>query len=352
MKIVIAGNYGAKNLGDEMILEGVLKSLECLGESEITVLSADPTETEEAHKVRSVEKVPAGFKSFLNSKGAGRKAISECDYFILGGGGLFGSLTFRANIIWAIQAFTAQYYKKPVICLGQSVGKIKNILVKVMVKRIFQKAKLITVRDQDSKNNLQEIGVKQKIHVFPDPVFRTDKAPASERTNSVVVALRQMTNLSPNFKEIIQKFLNWLINKEKKELKFIDFQKGSEHDQKLHQAIQENVSGKNILDISEFSRADLIIGMRLHSILTAIKRETPFIAINYNSKVSSYLKDAGLIQYSIDLEDLTFEGLQSTYNKVKREHDEFTKKLRDYNLSTKSKFQELESLLKSSIVKQ
>ncbi|MBD3360226.1 polysaccharide pyruvyl transferase CsaB, partial [Candidatus Peregrinibacteria bacterium] len=54
MKIVIAGNYGAGNLGDEMILEGMIKIIKSSSpDSEITALSASPEETSKKHNINS-----------------------------------------------------------------------------------------------------------------------------------------------------------------------------------------------------------------------------------------------------------------------------------------------------------
>jgi len=69
MKIVIAGNYGANNLGDEMILEGLLKLLnDVVPDAKITVLSSEPKDTKKRHKVKSLNLFPAGFRSYLISK--------------------------------------------------------------------------------------------------------------------------------------------------------------------------------------------------------------------------------------------------------------------------------------------
>ncbi len=92
MKFTICGNYGAGNLGDEMILSGLISFLkETYNEIEITVLSGDPKKTA-TKDIHSVEKFPAGIKSLLKfpfSKSKTKEEFSSSDYFILGGGGLF-----------------------------------------------------------------------------------------------------------------------------------------------------------------------------------------------------------------------------------------------------------------------
>ena len=165
MKIVIAGNYGAKNLGDEMILEGLLKLIRSIQpDSKITVLSADPKDTKKRHKVKSLNLFPSGIRSFFRNlfdfKRKNIKAIKECDVFILGGGGLFGSLTFMANFIWGIQAKMAYKYSKPVIMYGQSIGELKGKIRKRIVKKLFKKSSLIVLRDHESKKRLLKLKIK------------------------------------------------------------------------------------------------------------------------------------------------------------------------------------------------
>jgi polysaccharide pyruvyl transferase WcaK-like protein len=72
MKIVICGNYGAENLGDELILEGMLETLRAVSpDAEITVMSGNPKETKWLYKARygmeAVAKFPSGIRSFLKS---------------------------------------------------------------------------------------------------------------------------------------------------------------------------------------------------------------------------------------------------------------------------------------------
>lgn len=345
MKIVIVGNYGAKNLGDEMILEGLLETLRKnalnslpTADAEITVLSANPAETRARYSnynINSELKSPAGVRSFLKYiftfKNPTKKALKDCDYFILGGGGLFGSLSFQANLIWTIQAKMAYRLKKPVIMLGQSIGAIKWAIIRWLVKGIFQKAAFISVRDRDSREVLRQMGVTKQITVAPDLAFavplaqkKTHHTVSDKKT--AIIALRQMKNLPKNFHKNIAEFLNWLVAKQKYRLKFINFQEGMEGDGQLHEQIiklmddhskaeyieQKNLKGTGDL-LKIFQKADFVLGMRLHSIISAIKADTPFIAINYASKVENLLKDRKLSAFCLNLNELTCEELKQQY---------------------------------------
>lgn len=357
MEIVIAGNYGAKNLGDEMILEGMLEMLKNVEpKAKITVLSGDPNETTKRHGVAAVHKFPAGIRSlfrYIFDKKAD-KAVKNCDLFILGGGGLFGSLTFKANLIWAAQAYKAYKYKKPVIIYGQNVSPLKGIIRKMIVKKVFRSASLIVVRDEKSKEILESLGLKNRIYTVPDMAFRKkiEKITDPNRSKTVIVSLRYMENLSEKFKNNITKFLKKLSKNYK--LKFIDFQHKA--DAKLHKEIIKRLKGAKIEHITDikntkelighFSKAKMVIGMRLHSIITAIKTGTPFIAINYAPKVKALLEYLGLKDHMLEMNSSKFH---EKFKKILRTYKKTSEKLKQITEKAKSEHFRIEEKLKNYI---
>lgn len=357
MKIIICGNYGAGNLGDEMILEGMLESLESvIPNAEITIFSGNPKQTFEKTKLNSVEKFPTGIKSFLKSifrKNNAKQVVKECDYFILGGGGLFGSLTFRANLIWGIQAWQVYRHKKPVIMYGQSIGQLKG-LRKIIVKKLFNKADFIALRDTESKKRLESLGIMQKIHMIPDLAFNITKVPKNsglKEHKELIVALRGNGGLNKNSKNIIREFLQDLISKNWK-IRVINFQKNI--DEKLHKEITKDLQNTETLDIKNtkqlleaYSTADLVLGMRLHSIISAIKTETPFIAISYADKVKNLLSDAKLTEYMLTTDEISLEKLENVFSRTLKEYENIKLKLQKYNQDCATTF--LESCFKPRV---
>ena len=378
MKIVIAGNYGAKNLGDEMILEGLLFSLKSVVPSaKITVLSGDPEETvskyADKYSVGSEKKFPAGLRSLISSifdfKRQTKKVVKDCDYFILGGGGLFNDMNFKANIIWGVQAFMAYLYKKPVIMYGQSVGHLQGFFTKKIIKKLFQKAKLITVRDEDSKECLKDLGVTKPIYVIPDMAFNTPPQAGlinnvrEANTLKMVVALRQYEKIPENFKRTLCEFFNWLIKDKKIILEFVDFQSGGREDFALTEEILSNITSSaelansikhlhNINSVEDmlkiFSGAGFVVGMRLHSIISAIKTHTPFIAVNYSGKVKSLLKAHGLEEFIVDF-SAGLKDLEKKFLRLEHEHSNISNKLKDTAEKAREAHVEAEKLLKKAL---
>lgn len=367
MKIAICGNYGANNIGDEMILEGLLTSLKEVNKDfDITVLSGNPKQTIEKHKVNSVEKFPSGIKSFIKSFFKitnTKKIVQECDYFILGGGGLFGSLSFKANLIWGMQALKAYSLGKKVIMYGQSIGELNCRISKWLIKKIFNKAYLIVVRDQKSKDRLKSLKINKKIYLLPDLAFNLNPIlkPKNEK-KKIIIALRQIACINRGFKEGIAKFIDWLIEEGKWEVEMIDFQlkPSPDADFKLHNEILALTKNKNDViypveiktteDLFNiFADSDFVLGMRFHSIISAIKTKTPFIAINYAEKIQDLINEIKLNKYLISPKDITFEALKALFEKILKESKEIKEKLKEINDDYLNKHKKFNSLVLNKI---
>lgn len=324
MKIIICGNYGATNIGDELILKGILKYFRAGAGSarhEITVLSANPNLTRHLHKVDSLRVLPAGPKSF--AKGIlsfsflrTLSAIKKCDLFILGGGGLFDDTYPAASLIWGIQALAAHMYKKPLIILANSFGPLRTLTGKIITRMVCDYSKMITVRDEGSKKLLQELGIKKKIIVTADPAFGLTQAdlcakkPVRKKEKPYVVfTLRTLQKSNKNFVQLAD-LMGWIHKKYGFQIKLISFQKIIQDDP----AFQKQFSIKKFIHVLPYTDdfcaiyraiegAEVVIGMRLHSLILAILAEKPFLALTSFDKIKNLLASENLGDFALDIED-------------------------------------------------
>ena len=86
-KLVIHCASGIKNTGDEAILDVLLSDFH--NRCDITVISLDAAYSERMHP---------GIRFLNNTDPGWRKAVKECDLFILGGGGLIQDTTTCFNV--------------------------------------------------------------------------------------------------------------------------------------------------------------------------------------------------------------------------------------------------------------
>jgi polysaccharide pyruvyl transferase CsaB len=315
-QIVICGNYGAQNLGDEMILSGLIKYLKhkyinC----NITVLSANPEETAKQYNVKSARHLPAGVKSYLNyffkrsTYSKTIKAVQNADVFVLGGGGLFSNLSLKANFIWANQIRLALKHNKnlKIWNLGQSLPPLKSKFAQYLARKTYEKSDLIVFRDSKSVENLKKLSKNLKSSHKPDFAlnasgikniqeenfiyFKKFLAQPTKKVNHLLISLRAMNN-----SKVLKKLRQKVKELDPKKITCLNFQ--PRFDNKLHEKLGKQLGHKNFKIVSPqneeqaakyFKDADLIITMRLHATIAALNQNKKPVVIAYAPKVKQLL---------------------------------------------------------------
>ncbi|WP_098749216.1 polysaccharide pyruvyl transferase CsaB [Paenibacillus sp. EZ-K15] len=348
--IVISGYYGFKNSGDEAVLKSILTALEQEGKAagvdiNPVVLSIDPEWTSAVYGVKSVHRMKLGEV---------RQAIKNSDGLISGGGSLLQDATSPKTIPYYLGVLKiAQWLGKPTFIYAQGVGPVNRKLFYPMIRSIFRKCTYISVRDMQSGELLQSMGISgEAIHVVPDPVMglplpegegvQCDSNPGSTLEENGVASVSSIEEQRESFEEpFMQSSLSnremeeegslpvigisvryW--HPERKELKaaaeglkalaaqrpvhlrFLPFHQPD--DLEASQFIASGIGdiSKNGSNISfyrdekqpqdmlrEVSRCDMILGMRLHSLIYAANQRVPLLGISYDPKINHFLKRLG-----------------------------------------------------------
>lgn len=344
--ILICGNYGATNIGDEAILDGMVILLKkAFPGATITVMSHNPAETEKLHLLPSVPLFPSGFRSYLRSlfqkNSLTENALEKADLFVLGGGGLFTDEKLQAVLIWFLQTYQAFRKKKPVVCFAQSVGPLNTFWGRYLTKKVFSKASLITVRDSGSLQALHNLGITNA-HLLADPAFALDATTFFQQDEIdpqyhqpyVLVSIRPwLLKKQHRQPEILAKMIDWIYKKYGFSSYLCPFQTLSDDDTKVLKDIFKNVRNeravrllehstdyKNALKIIKNARA--VLGMRLHSLIFATLTSTPFLGLSYSSKVSGLVKDLEMSDYMVEWEHFSLIDLQTKFNTLINNHEQ------------------------------
>jgi polysaccharide pyruvyl transferase WcaK-like protein len=161
----------------------------------------------------------------------------------------------------------------------------------------------ISVRDNQSKEFLESIGVnKCKIYLSADPVinFRVEEqyTKCNEGTKKVCFSLRNWknTNVSKRISQVAEMLINDGID-----CHFIPFYYNE--DLGLIKEIEKNISKgatyyKERLSTNEaydiIKNMDVLVGVRLHSLIFASAANVPFVAVSYDHKVDSFAKSVNM----------------------------------------------------------
>src|SRR5690625_4230984 len=152
-KILISGYYGFDNAGDDSVLYGIISSLQKRDDAlTFSVLSNRPEETERAFGVKAYNR--------WNITEVIRQ-LKKHDLLLMGGGSLLQDATSPRSVLYYLGiVLAAKWYRKPVVFYAQGIGPISKKISKWLIRRIVNKVDVITVRDDQSGQDLKELGVK------------------------------------------------------------------------------------------------------------------------------------------------------------------------------------------------
>lgn len=295
-KMLLAGYYGFGNLGDEAILEMTLKQiLEITDRENITVLSGNKVVTRKKYNVNTIDRY--NVLSILN-------ALQSSDVLIFGGGSLLQDVTSKRSIYYYLFLIRlAKLMKNKIVMLSQGIGPIINEKSIKAVESTLTLVDYITVRDNHSKEFLVKIGVdEKKIFLSTDPVINLRKDDsfinASQGTKKVCFSLRNWKDSDVTGK--ISKLAERLIENGM-ECHFIPFY--HKEDLQLIDQIEEILGNKavyykdklstnNAFDI--IKTMDVMVGVRLHSLIFAAAANVPIVAVSYDHKVDHFVNSVNM----------------------------------------------------------
>jgi polysaccharide pyruvyl transferase CsaB len=248
------------------------------------------------------------------------KTLAGCDLLISGGGSLLQDVSsFRSPLYYLGIIFIAKFLEKPVMIYAQGIGPLKRKINKRLASWILNKVDQITVRDQESKDDLLVLGVQKEITITADPVFGLPIDEVDEKVGREILA-RYGINRSEEVKEkLLGVYIRpWEQNEYLKDLVAaldIMSEKGwkivfvpmqfpgdigisrqaakllNKHDEAV--VLKENYSTEEIMAITK--NMDLLVGMRLHSLIMASTVGVPMVGLSYDPKIDRFLRQIGQV---------------------------------------------------------
>jgi polysaccharide pyruvyl transferase CsaB len=305
LQIGISGSYGGMNLGDEAILEGILGELRATLQAEVTVFSRNPTDTLARHKVEHAVAVRSLTRKEIAPE------IEKLDLFVLGGGGI---LYDRDAEIYLREVVLAREFGVPVILYAISAGPLVTPAARRAVQQVLNSSgPVISVRDRQGYRLLEDVGVTQEIHLTADPALLLDpeelpiEALHAEgvdlNRHLVGFSVREPGPAAPDidpeeYYALLANAADFVVERYDAEVVFVPMEKADvqhshgvvAHMQNPEKAeiLRRRYSPRQILDL--MGRFDFAIGMRLHFLIFAAIRGTPFAALPYASKVTGLLE--------------------------------------------------------------
>ncbi|MFJ2046252.1 MULTISPECIES: polysaccharide pyruvyl transferase CsaB [unclassified Paenibacillus] len=315
-KLVISGYYGFHNSGDEAVLKSILTALEEESHrSNVTiepiVLSGDPEWTTSMYGVRSVHRMK--LKEV-------REAIKESDGLISGGGSLLQDATGLKSIPYYLGVIKlAQWLKKPTFIYAQGIGPVKRKIFNPMIRSVFKACNYVSVRDEQSAEYLRGLGLQwNQIHVVPDPVMglplpeakaeevssiAVNAQGASVHTKLPVIGVsvrfwesdrKELTAIAAGLKKLCSKkavhlrFMPFHLPIDEQASRFVMEMLGDLGNKGSEVSITKDLTDPQLM-LQEVSNCDVVIGMRLHSLIYAASQYVPPVGISYDPKIDQFM---------------------------------------------------------------
>ncbi len=286
---LLCGYYGENNLGDDLLLDLLLRSLPKKISPTITI-NNKPNRLTSTENVSLVRRRNI-FEVMLT--------LSKVDLLILGGGTLLQDITsFRSLVYYLFIIKFAVINKIPVILWAQGFGPFKSKISSFLVRYILKDVQLITWRDNDSLQTANQLGIDIPMFSAPDPLWQYPIIPWNGGGPITICWSRSRFSNNKNNSKLLYALellsdelrvpILWLaFHKEQDSIFFEELYKSNLMNARLKsRIIFEKAIDYNLVK-QTFSESSLVIPMRLHAFILSVLGQCPTSPLSHDPKLTS-----------------------------------------------------------------
>ena len=317
-RLLLSGYFGFGNLGDEAIFEAMITALraEC-PEVHLSALTQDTA------RARLFEVTPVPRKDLRAVVGA----LRQSDLLISGGGGLVQDSTGVGSVAYYLGVCElARLLGKPTMFYAQGFGPVRTPMGKWLTRKLANRLTLVTLRDESSAQEMREMGIaRPPIRVTADPALLLDPPNPGDMARLlaenalstevgrfegpngrnfgvgplVAVTVRPWPTLNI---EAMAAALESFAESHKARYLVMPFH--PEQDEEISAELCRRLEGRARLIGSGWAPSpitgllrccDMLVGMRLHSLILAAAANMPMIGLCYDPKVERFARRAGAV---------------------------------------------------------
>ena len=331
--LVFGGWFGSGNIGDDAILIGLRDIMRAvMPDIELIALSTDPEQTRKICEVESIKLQSP--KQLLRNKHEYLNAFNDADAVIVTGGTPIYDYDHLSRII---HMGIPILKRKPLILFGIGAKPVYTLRGRSVLRMLLRHASLISVRDAPSARVLSKITDKQ-VTVTGDSALCIHNLERKRKTgkHAALICPRILSaNNKPLYHEKLStktiycirrttaSFADWL--SENHNVMFIPFHtKYLDDDRQEITQIRQLMKIDNSKEIGSPSSpehafnllggADILLGLRLHSLILGALAGLPLVSISYDSKIYGFMEVMGIHNYVCPLDNLQFASIRDKAN--------------------------------------
>jgi polysaccharide pyruvyl transferase CsaB len=308
-RIGLLGSYGGLNIGDEAILTSIVDSLRAnCPFAEIVVFSRDPGHTRMHYPVDRVVDARDG------SRQAVTEEIGQLDLLILGGGGLLYDSEAR---IYLREVRAAHARGVPTVAYAIGAGPLTLAEDCSAVREVVSAMTRVTVRDEESKRVLEDVGVSVPIDVVADPallltpevfdedMLRCEGVPPGVRL--IGMSVREPGRAAPNldvdaYHALLAAVADFMVHRYQAHILFVPMERTDVRHSHAVLAGMVAADHARVLNgcyrprevLGLMAHLDFVVGMRLHFLIFAGISGVPFLPLPYAGKVFDFARRSGV----------------------------------------------------------
>lgn len=333
--IALHGSYFHHNFGDILLMDILTKWIREYDKNYKVFLPFAPDDTTKS----------------IGADGNGISSIFKADALVYGGGGYFGEPP-KNQYKWGLRAIQRhvppgtliRLRKKPYAIIGVGAGPVSNPLTKTLYTNICKNARVISVRDEESKEFLVECGLDEKrVIKTSDIVVQLTRKDISEqwfqKVKKDLAVLSQPIKFGvhlgrSNFPEKIEIIRDEIIDLAKNNsdigLVLICDWKGKYPS--VLDEIQNQIPNQSIIVpyvdhwylCALLGSLDLVITTKLHVGITAVALGKFVISVPAHTKTPRFYKQIGAQDWCVPLQLVDKERIRELlFNGLEKVNEEF-----------------------------
>lgn len=352
MKAVVISYFKSSNIGDCILSKCLLEQFQNDFECEKVSYSLKPFEYTDINQMDEINlNFAADIKSnilfFLKKFGLHRLSekyywhkkylssfdrikieyiISQCDIVIIGGGNMIFDLESGSLSAGRFRYFAkiAKKNRKPVLVCSIGIGPFENDNQVNRAIQALNYADFITFRDKKSLSIFNKYGGKNGF-VSSDPAFFFQKSKTKNKKKFVGINIINPSLLRMNNNEIemiTNRYIELLyllrghgnniivFTTEIRDLKYAE-----EIANKIGIDVKNIDSIEKLVDI--YNKIFVVVGTRMHSMITAYTQEIPIIGLEWQSKISELFRYLNITEFCQPILSFSVEKINKQIEDIK-----------------------------------